>query len=471
MGGPSAEASSRAPTLPVRPFWLAPWIVAGVFTLVVGSIAHLRHLSLGTHTFDLAVYDQTVWMYSRGRLPYSSILGMGAWSDHFSPILILLAPLDWVWRGAAPLLWAQALLLGLAAVPLAHLARRRTGSPGIALALAAAFALSPYLRKAALDDFHDVAFHPLLFLGAAWAIEESREGLFVFLGALLLGVRNDAFLSSGALVLWAAFSGRKRPAALLGLLLVVEVALAQGLLLPTLDGGIAQRHQSEWYGRFGATPLGILAGIALHPVQAVWAALEPRGFVELGKFLSMVWFLPLAAPEGLLLLPSAMESLLSTYAPLHALRYYYALPLFGPAFLAASSALGRRRRLLESIPRKTLIALLLLPPVTQLAHFAADLRAGIRLTPEAAAFRSIAAGIPPDLAVSAQNPLGPHVAHRERLYAFPATHAADLVLLDRSDDWPLTPTEYAEAVGRLPGRYALEASAGPYQVWKIRSAP
>ena len=57
--------------------------------------------------FDLAIFDQAVWLISRGETPFVTVRGLHILADHFSIILYLLAPLYWLAATPKTLLLAQ----------------------------------------------------------------------------------------------------------------------------------------------------------------------------------------------------------------------------------------------------------------------------------------------------------------------------------------------------------------------------
>ena len=92
-----------------------PALVAFVALAAIAySVFSLVRYEQFAHGFDLAIFDQVVWHYSRFEAPASSVKNLESiWGDHFSPILALLGPLYWIWEDARMLLLAQALLLAI----------------------------------------------------------------------------------------------------------------------------------------------------------------------------------------------------------------------------------------------------------------------------------------------------------------------------------------------------------------------
>ena len=100
---------------------------------------------------------------------------------HVDPVLVLFAPLWWVWSSPEMLLVAQAVIVATGALPAFWLGRRWLGDDRLALAGAAAYLLYPALRHATLFDFHPVTLAAPLLLFCIWAAEEAR---WVTLGGL-----------------------------------------------------------------------------------------------------------------------------------------------------------------------------------------------------------------------------------------------------------------------------------------------
>jgi len=187
-----------------------PWIVVLVLgSAVVNSFyAVVRHEHFDSG-FDLGIFTQAVWHYSQFQAPVSSVEGTtNLLGDHFHPILILLAPLFWVWADARTLLIAQAALVAASIVPVYLFARPRLGRPAAHL-LALAYASFWGLAVGTGYEFHEVAFAPLLIalvilfidrrqwvayfvgLGLLLCVKEDLSVLVCFLGLYLLTLRED----------------------------------------------------------------------------------------------------------------------------------------------------------------------------------------------------------------------------------------------------------------------------------------
>ncbi len=79
--------------------------------------------------YDLALYDQGIWLLSRFHAPFMTVMGTDMFAAHTVFIFLLLVPLYWVYPHTAALLVVQSMALALGAVPIYILARRLLPGP------------------------------------------------------------------------------------------------------------------------------------------------------------------------------------------------------------------------------------------------------------------------------------------------------------------------------------------------------
>ena len=102
--------------------------LAAVASLAYATFSVLNHGHFGTYAYDLGIFDQVMWHYSRFELPETTIVGLPtALGDHLHPVLLLLTPLYWIWADPRMLLGAQAVLLGASVVPVFVFCRDHVG--------------------------------------------------------------------------------------------------------------------------------------------------------------------------------------------------------------------------------------------------------------------------------------------------------------------------------------------------------
>src|SRR4051794_7804872 len=170
---------------------------AGMVALTIGSFAlYLAHSLLRWWRFDLDSYDlpgyhQLVWHLSQFDIPaVSTFHDANYFGDHFSPILVLWAPLYWITPSAVMLLIGQAALVA-ASIPFVFEFARTRVSDLCALLLAIAYAQSWGVWAAIDSAAHEVAFAAPLTAAAILFADRRRWGaLYVTLAALVL-VKED----------------------------------------------------------------------------------------------------------------------------------------------------------------------------------------------------------------------------------------------------------------------------------------
>ena len=105
------------------------------------------HRGYGDSAFDIGLYDQGVWLLSRFHAPYVTLMGRNLFGDHTQFSLLAMVPLYWIHAGADTLLYVQALMMALGAVPVYMLVMRRMNNPLFATVLAIRSCSTPRLRR------------------------------------------------------------------------------------------------------------------------------------------------------------------------------------------------------------------------------------------------------------------------------------------------------------------------------------
>ncbi|MGH9042272.1 MAG: DUF2079 domain-containing protein, partial [Acidimicrobiia bacterium] len=118
------------------PEWWALLGMVGVWAAVFGRLAYLRHDRFGSQSFDIAIFDQAIWLISRGGDLFITVRGLELLGHHANFGLFLLAPFYWLGAGPHFLNLLQVASLALGAVPVFLLARDRWHSAWLALVAA-----------------------------------------------------------------------------------------------------------------------------------------------------------------------------------------------------------------------------------------------------------------------------------------------------------------------------------------------
>lgn len=92
------------------------WII-GMSALILFGCSSLRHELFQSTAFDLGIFDQVVYLISKGEPPISSFMGFHILGDHAALIFYPLALLYKIYRSIYWLFAVQAFALALGAWP------------------------------------------------------------------------------------------------------------------------------------------------------------------------------------------------------------------------------------------------------------------------------------------------------------------------------------------------------------------
>jgi uncharacterized membrane protein len=308
-------------------------ILAGIALVLFGAYATYswaRHAKYETTGFDLGIFDQVVRAYAHLHAPTSPLknIDYNILGDHFHPILVVLAPLYWIWDDPRVLLTVQAALFAVSIFPVAAFARRRFGAVP-ALVLAAGYGASWPIEQAVQFDFHEIAFAVPLIALIIDAMDRRANRTLVTCCLLVLLVREDM----GAMVLLVGLlvaarrplpgRGRRADLVLGGLLAgagLLGYWVATSLVIPALGGGFAY-----WtFTALGPDPVSALRYSVGHPLQVLRLMVTPA--VKLHTLETIFYptgYLALFSPYALLTVPFLAERMLNDRPQLWITNFHY----------------------------------------------------------------------------------------------------------------------------------------------------
>ena len=407
-----------------------PWFpVLVVWTAAIGYACLAVYFSLRRHDafrsgFDLANFDQVLWLLANGYEPLNTQTGRLFWGDHFSPTIALLTPFYVLGAGPSTLLVLQAVTVALVAPLLFALARAYDASPWLASIPALLWLFSPLTLIPNVNEFHHVPVVAPLIVGSVLALARDRVVVFAVLGLLACGAKEDVSLLYVMLGLVVAFEGRRRFGAAISAAALGIFLFAVGILVPAFSDSIAW-FQKRFSGGRGESLSDIAIWIVSHPLAALGDLLTVENLVLCAALVIATGGLCLLAPRWMLLgLPVLAHNLLSAYGPQHGLQDHYQVPIALSFAIAAAvgvhrlSSFGPRVRM--SAAATIALAIFVSPvgvrQVKEQSEWSSEVSAYTGAEP---ARRAGIALIPDDLALAASTRLTPHLAHRVELYTLP----------------------------------------------------
>ncbi|MER3397720.1 MAG: hypothetical protein C4316_04145 [Chloroflexota bacterium] len=457
----------------IQPGAMVGGLVVSYFAMWA-TFSYLRHASFHSHAYDLGILAQVMWNTVNGRPFLTTVMfeyTSNLLAHHFSPILLLIAPLYALWPRPETLLVVQAAALALAAIPF-YCIGRRLGGEATGLALAVAYWLYPAAHYVNLFDFHEIALAvPLLaFALDGFLADRPRRGA-VFAGLALL-TREEVAIVTAVLGLWLFLRGQRGWG--LGLMAggIGWAALTIGWLAPALSG-TGKYYYLRRYEWLGSSPGEIAATILTRPDYVLGGLLTRERLDFLLRLLLPLGLLPLLGPELLVLsVPSFGYLLLSNYREQYELANQYSAVVI--PWLVAAAGAGAARLFSRRVSRGAVLGLLLGASLGAYLAYGPGPLGGrfepqqFTLGPHVEVGRQILELIPPGAAVSAQSDLVPHLANRENLYTFPNIFGADYIVVDtKGSPWPLKGAEFQrflERIDRNPA-WRLVAARDGYRIY------
>lgn len=407
---------------PLERYLLLLLVVASTLCYSLLSILRHRHFESG---WDLAIFDQAVWLYSRFQAPEVTVRfnePFNLLGDHFHPIVAVLAPFFWIADRVETLLVGQAFLLAVSVIPVFLFTRRRLGTEAAWLF---GFSYSVYwgLQRAAEFEFHEIVFAVPLIAFAVYFIDvENRKGYLACL-ALLLITKEDMPLMVAFFGLYLLILRRYKDGLISFSIGLLCYPLFTKILIPFFAAG--RPHDYWTYHELGPDFWSALKTMARRPGLVFQLLTSPEVKLRTMWLLFFPFlFLSLLSPILVLMVPIFAERFLSSRAMFWD-PYYHNNAAIAPLIaLAAADGLARIAQLVK--PRRTRQAAVIL---VGLAILSINMSMVIdqplwrltsseywRLTQKDRDGHAAVAVIPPGVTVATQIPVAPHLTHRRGIY-------------------------------------------------------
>ncbi len=437
--------------------WMALIVLVVWWTVTFSQLVYRRHDRFGSFAFDMGIYDQAVWLLGRFQ-DFDTVRGLPVLGHHVNLNLILLAPFSRLGAGPGFLNIFHVVSLGLGAVPVFLLARRRFDSGWPALCFSLAFLAHPSVQSMAWELFHPDALAITPLLCAWYALRTRRWGWATGFLVYAMAWKEDVALFVVMLgLLWAAHAQwRLRRAVAVGLppasaappaserrerrnglVLAVTAAVwfvvATRVVIPAFND--VGPFYDEFFGELGDSPTEIAKTVITDPELVVDKLDEAQGLDYVRGIVGPFGYTGLAAPALLLLgAPQTLVNLLASQSFVYDLKYHYvALPITattiasieGTALLVAIVA---RRRRSWGRPALALLCAVVVVSAIGATRAKGYTELGERYSqgywpadddPRRPLYERALALVPDDVAVMATSRFLPHLTHRERIYFFP----------------------------------------------------
>lgn len=397
------------------------------FTFVYSFVSIIRHNNFESFGFDLGIFDQEIWLLSRFKYPYSTIKQMVIWGDHFSPSIVLLAPLYYLFdvRG---LLFFQSMIVCLGGVPIYLLSMKYLKDKFLCLAFCFCYLLYYGIQNAVIFDFHLIVVVAGLLPWLFWFADSGKWRYYFELMIILLLFKEDVSLIIVSIGLILLFNKKSRSAGLVTIIVSgIAFFVVTKVLIPFFNpGGFV--YQPEFpssvadFIRQMTTPVVKL--------KTVFVSMLPFLFLPL---FSGIYLIPILIHFGVHFIGENLVGRWDIYL-------HYRAPV--ACFVAIASIYGLynlskvrklSRKILQLIGGLLVLATLFTQYYYHLPLNSLFKKDFYRKRDNVEVINEMIENIPSGASVSTQNNIITHLTHREKVCIFPNVCDAEYILVDLSE--------------------------------------
>lgn len=317
-----------------------------VTTIVLFAASSARHALFHSTAYDLAIFDQAIYLISQNQTPFSSLMAINILGDHTAFIFYPLALLYKIYPDVHWLLFVQAISLALGAWPSWSLARQAGLNERKSIAVAAVYLLYPVVFNVNLFDFHPEVIALPAILAAILAARLDK--IFWFCAAIGLILSCKAVLSLTVMMMgvWLLLFEKKRNYGLIAIFFgAAWFLIATQVIVPYFNQG----KQHAGVGRYqylGKSVFEIAINLVIKPqliAGRVFSA-DTFGYLIL-LFLPVIWWLSPRHLSPLIgALPVLVMNILSDIEAQRDLIHQYSMPIFPFLLTAVIATLADRQK-------------------------------------------------------------------------------------------------------------------------------
>ena len=315
-------------------------VVAAItaYTLYFSFTTVQIHRGLGTSAYDFGLYDQGIWLLSRGRDPFVTLMGRNLFGDHTSFVLLLLVPFMWIFSSTSMLFVVQSVVIACGAIPIYAYARKRLESDALGCVFACTYLLYPAVSWTNVENFHPDSFLGVFIAVALWAALSRKWRWYAIAVVLALLVKEDVVLVVAPIGVWVAFRRDVR----IGIATVVgAIGVALLCFLVVIRDLTGTAFRNSWRIPFGGVG-GLLKTALTAPITLLRYLTSDGRLTYLVQMLlptgGMFFIAPSVALVGFTVL---LSNIVSTFYYQYQIQYHYSLVVAPILIFGNVYAIGR----------------------------------------------------------------------------------------------------------------------------------
>jgi len=318
------------------------FLMIGVTTIVLFTTSSARHALFHSTAFDLAIFDQAIYLISQNQTPFSSLMAINIWGDHAAFIFYPLALLYKIYPDVHWLFLVQAVSLALGAWPSWSLARQAGLNNSISWAIACIYLLYPLVFNVNLFDFHPEVIALPALLAAILAARLNKTLWFCAAIVLVLSCKAVLSLTVAAMGLWLLCFDKKRNCGLIALFLGAGWFLvATQAIIPYFNQG-RELMGIRRYQYLGNSVFEIAINLIVKPNLVLERLFSRETFEYLALLLLPViwWLSPRHLSSLISAVPMLAMNILSDRPAQRSLIHQYSVPILPFLLVAVISSLA-----------------------------------------------------------------------------------------------------------------------------------
>lgn len=413
-------------------------MIAVISFIIFSKHSLYRHFTFNSHAFDLGIYTQAIYLYGHGQLAFSTLKHMPILADHFGLILAFLSPIYNLFPQATTLLIFQSIFVSISSILIYQIALDKLKSLLASSLLAITYLTSVGILSSLSFDFHltTISVLPLSFMLYSWYFKNWK----LYWLSALIGIifKEDIPLFILGMGFFLLFQKQFKLAISTIIFAFVSVFLIKFTIMPALWKGAETAYIYTSTLPLNS-PIDLVGLIIVRPSVIIDQLFNsPVKIQTVQQLYSQFIYLPFLSPlSWFTIFPSLFLRFSSSYIQTWTNTYHHSSNL--APFLAVSAILVIDQ---FKLPAKFISLILLFILFTG------------SLAPNSFVWNSLLMdlnnkhygylinslnNIPQSAAVSAQSPIVPHLANRQKIYLFPEIYDAQYIILDKSlSSYPLT---------------------------------
>lgn len=412
--------------------FINPILLAVLFIILYFSHSLFRHLTFNSHAFDLGIYTQSIYLYSQGELAFSTLKHMPILADHFGLVLFLLSPIYKIFPSAATLLAIQALFVALSSIPIFLIAQDKLKNPILSTLIVLSYLTSVGIVSAITFDFHlaTISVFPLSLMLYFWCFKKWNFYWITLFSSIAF--KEDVPLFILGLGLFQLIQKQIRTGILTILFALGSFYLIKFIVMPFFWAYADQGYISTSILPLDS-PLDLIAIFIFRPT--IFLDQMNNSPVKIATFdllYKQFAYLPILSPlSWLTVVPDLFIRFSTTYYASWTTIYHHNAEL--APFLAVSSILAISYFKITKLPISLLLIFFLITSSLSPRSFVwGILQKDFNEIKKFDYIYNSTSTLPKSATISAQSPLIPHLANRERIYLFPEIYDAEYIILDKS---------------------------------------